>query len=160
MQINPKENPAFLGHKRKDELIKNENSEIIQSAQKHKKKSNKKLLLKKPELNDVIIKGKKIINLDENKEEKENIIESNHNQTINSFSINTDTSENKVCEKCGVRNNVITFNSFRSIQEYFTDNKIINLISEKFYMPIQFIKFFSLYLMFAFFNSFNILSLK
>lgn len=46
--------------------------------------------------------------------------------------------ENKVCEKCGERNNVIIFKSSRSILEYLTDKKIIHLfknsvISEKYY---------------------------
>ena len=138
MQIIGKGNTTFLGHKRKEEQIKIEDNEIIKSSQKPKEKLVQKTLLKKPKLIDLIDDEKNIINLYENKEEKDPIIESNHNQTINSFNINMDTLENNICEICGEINNVITFNSFRSILEYLTAKKIIYLfknsvISEKYY---------------------------
>ena len=138
MQIIGKGNTTFLGHKRKEEQIKIEDSEIIKSSQKPKEKLVQKTLLKKPKLIGLIDDEKNIINLYENKEEKDHILESNHNQTINSFNINMDTLENNVCEICGEINNVITFNSFRSILEYLTAKKIIYLfknsvISEKYY---------------------------
>ena len=138
MQIIGKGNTTFLGHKRKEEQIKIEDNEIIKSSQKPKEKLVQKTLLKKPKLIDLIDDEKNIINLYENKEEKDHIIESNHNQTINSFNMNMDTLENNICEICGEINNVITFNSFRSILEYLTAKKIIYLfknsvISEKYY---------------------------
>ena len=139
MQKIRKENSSFLGHKRNDEEIKKEGNERINEAKKPKEKFNKNLLLKKPKLYDDLIDiEKKDINLDENKEEKDNNIGSNNNEITNSFNTNMERVENKVCEKCGERNNVIIFKSSRSILEYLTDKKIIHLfknsvISEKYY---------------------------
>ena len=67
MQIIGKGNKTFLGHKRKEEQIKIEDSEIIKSSQKPKEKLVQKTLLKKPKLIDLIDDEKNIINLYENK---------------------------------------------------------------------------------------------
>ena len=137
MQQIRKENNSFIGHKRKGELIKQKVYENSKNDGKYKENSKQKMTLRKPELKD-FIDNEKIINLEEKKDKKNNNIQINNNHIINSNITNTNIKQKKVCERCGRKNSILIFDSFKNILEYLTSKKIVNLfknsvISEKYY---------------------------
>ena len=115
MQNNRNKNKSFLGHKRNDEEKKKEENIINE-----KEKQNKKISLKLPELNDKINDQKNNANSNEEKDEKCCNFGFDKNQSLNLIQ----TNQNKICEKCGHGDNVLIFNSFKDILDYFNKNHI------------------------------------
>lgn len=115
MQHNRNKNKSFLAHKRKDEETKEEENMIFK-----KEKQSKNITLKKSKLNGIIIKEEKDLYLNEEKNRiKQNFNVDNKNSIQNYIDIN----KNKICQKCGKENCVITFSSFKDILDYFNKNK-------------------------------------
>lgn len=125
---------SFLGIKRNvDFRNKGERKINKKRVKKLNQPSNKEFLLKKPELNDIIFKEKNSINFKEEESETAHFNDLENWNSINSISTSLNINENRVCERCGLENNIIIFNSFKSILEYLNKNKLMNLFksSEK-----------------------------
>lgn len=124
MQINRNENKKFLGQKRNEDQIEIDDDNLNKKNEIPKEKSDKKLSLKKPELNDFINIGKNDLGLDEEKKENEDMNSINNQNSTNLIQSNINFTKNHICEKCGLENNVQILNSFKSILDYFTKNNI------------------------------------
>ena len=106
----------FLGHKRnkKNQIPNDENK--TNEERNIKDKNQKILSFKKPELYFNIIKRKNKIKLEEK----------NENSIDNNINIQSDFEMNKkICQRCDSRDNVLSFNNFKSILDFSFKKKIL-----------------------------------
>ena len=119
MQNNLTKNNSFLGHKRNSEEIKKE-----ENMANKEEKQNKKLILKRPELNDVNNHEKNEIYLNEEKVETKHNIDLINNQCKTFLQTPIILNQNEIYEKCGHEKNVVNFNYFKDSLDYFNNNDV------------------------------------
>ena len=129
MQNNRNKKVSFLGYKRRNEEIKKEEDMNIKEE-----KPYIKITLKKPELNEEIIKEKNIIHLNEDKIGKKHNLDLDNNLCKKMIQTHINKFQNKICKKCGHEKSIINFNFLKYNLDYFNPNnarlfrKLRNLI--------------------------------
>ena len=125
-------NSSFLGNKRKEEKAKQETINS-KKEQINKEDISLKVPLIKSEIGNNLINTKICINLEE-KNEINNIIE-------NIRAKNKDEAAFKICQICEKKNNLVFFESYKNIIEYFSNHKIMVLFKSELSKRYENLKF-------------------
>ena len=125
-------NSSFLGNKRKEEKAKQE-AIYSKKEQINKEDLSLKVPLVKSEIGNNLINPKICINLEE-KNEINNIIE-------NIRTKNKAEAPFKICQICENNNNLVFFESYKNIIEYFSNHKIMVLFKSELSKKYENLKF-------------------